>query len=155
MWTYSGDPTLSARDEMRFLLGDTVEAQAVFSDEEIDYLLTQSSNVYLAAALGAETAASMYVSSSNGSVSTKTVGALSISYDDASKASEYRKLASDLRKRAALTGVVMAYSGGTSKADKETMRQNTDWDQPYFRRGMNDNPDAGSVPEGVTYITYP
>ncbi len=40
-WSY--DITLgSAKDRIRFLIGDTDEAEALFSDEEIDAVLAQS-----------------------------------------------------------------------------------------------------------------
>jgi hypothetical protein len=39
-WTYSGDPTASDRDEVRFLITDTMEGRPLIQDEEIDYALS-------------------------------------------------------------------------------------------------------------------
>ena len=38
-WNYSGDPSTSPLDEVRFLIGDTRAAYGYLSDEEINYTL--------------------------------------------------------------------------------------------------------------------
>lgn len=38
-WSYSGDPSTSKKDEVRFLIGDTNINQQILSDEEIEYML--------------------------------------------------------------------------------------------------------------------
>lgn len=43
-FTYSGDPSTSTLDAIRFALGDTVEELALLQDEEINYLITQYPN---------------------------------------------------------------------------------------------------------------
>lgn len=49
-WTYSGNPQTSPRDELRFTIGDTTEADPLLSDEEVDFLLdANGGNVRLAA----------------------------------------------------------------------------------------------------------
>ena len=137
VWTYSGDPAASDLDAVRFLLGDTVEASAIFQDEELEWVLTQASNVYIAASIAAESAASAFEGAA-GDVKTKTVGALSISYDS-EKAEKYRKLSRQLRFQGALHSTIVPYSGGISKADKETQEDDTDWVRPNFSIGMHDN----------------
>lgn len=146
-WSYSGDPSASTRDAVRFLLGDTDDTDQVFSDEEIDWLLTETNNVYYAAAMAAEAvSSSLQTSQSNDGVSTKTVGALSISYNNAERAKEFRDLARSLRVRGALNGTLVIYSGGISKADKLTREQDSDWDKPDFARGMFDYPGSELKP---------
>lgn len=145
VWTYTGDPASSDRDAVRFLIGDTIETAAIFQDEEIDWLVLQNGNIYFAAALAADAAAAQFAGAqSQGAVKTKTVGALSISYDDSARASEFRQLARDLRFRGAVNSTIITYSGGISKSDKQTREQDTDWDKPSFARGMHDNPNAGN-----------
>lgn len=39
MWSYSGDPASSAKDEVRFLVGDTNAAAPLVQDEEINFCL--------------------------------------------------------------------------------------------------------------------
>jgi len=148
VWTYSGDPSLNSRDAVRFLIGDTVEAAAIFQDEEIDWLLTQNTNIYFAAALGADAAASLFTgASTSGGVKTKTVGALSISYtDDSAVASEFKSLGKSLRVRGAVNSAIEPFSGGISIADKKRLEDDTDWNRPNFSFGMHDNPQAGHNP---------
>jgi hypothetical protein len=38
-WTYSGDPSSSDLDKVRFLVGDTDEALPLMQDEEINFLI--------------------------------------------------------------------------------------------------------------------
>lgn len=38
-WSYSGDPSESELDELRFLLSDTDQNSPIFSDEELQYLI--------------------------------------------------------------------------------------------------------------------
>lgn len=146
-WSYSGDPGASSLDAMRFLLGDTSETTAVFTDEELTWLLTQNSNIYFAAAQAAEsaaTSASQAITSGTGGVKTKTVGALSITFSDAAEAekfaSNYRAVAHSLRIRGAINSTIMPYSGGISKADKLATEADPDWDRGAFSRGMHDYP---------------
>lgn len=42
MWTYSGNPASSSKDECRFLIGDTNEQFPIMQDEEIDYLISEA-----------------------------------------------------------------------------------------------------------------
>lgn len=136
-WTYSGDPSDSPRDAVRFLVRDTDINDQKLSDEEIAWLLSQNgNNVYAAAEAGAVEVATFF----SGQARTKTVGALSITYE--AKATEYRSLASMLRfKRAVGFGsAIVPYSGGISVSDKALQRADTDYDQPFFRRGMHDSP---------------
>lgn len=139
-FSYTGDPANSNKDAVRFLLGDVVETQAIFSDEEIDWALTQINNIYFAGALIADGAVAKFGGGSDSNVKTKTVGALSMSYGDSEKAQEYRTLAKSLRARGAIFSGWKPYSGGISRSDKKTQQQDTDWDQPAFERGQFDFP---------------
>lgn len=84
------------KDEVRFLLRDTVETDFSLQDEEILYLLDDSEDrVYLAASKGAMTIAAKYGQAAT--VSSRSIGDLSIStgYKDAS--AEYQRLSKELR----------------------------------------------------------
>lgn len=80
-WEYSGDPTTSAKDEVRFLLGDTDADNQLLSDEEIAFLVLQYPDQtglyanYRAAASGAYILSARYTKSMR-----KSVGSLSIDY---------------------------------------------------------------------------
>ena len=43
-FSYSGNPSESAIDECRFLLGDTDENNPIMQDEEIEYIIAQSNS---------------------------------------------------------------------------------------------------------------
>jgi hypothetical protein len=54
-WTYTiTDLSTSQKDQVRLLIGDTVQTDHQLQDEEIAYLLTQRSSVYGAAADAAD-----------------------------------------------------------------------------------------------------
>lgn len=124
-YTYSGDPSTSPKDSVRFLAQATGEDKATgfVSDEEINWLLTQEPNVYLAAALVADRVSSYF-----GAQRSKTVGPLSISGTD--QARNYAELAKTLRSQASLGstgGGGPEFTGATSH---------------LFDIGMHDIPDG-------------
>ena len=91
------DPSSGNRDKVRFLLQDTVSADAHLTDEEITYLLSAwNSNVYDAAIAGAEVIAGAYAHKTNYS---RSVGDLSISEQYGASAVEFRALADTLRRQ--------------------------------------------------------
>jgi|SRR5690606_24112387 len=51
VWSYSGNPSTSEKDEVRFLLGDTSQDDPLLQDEEIEYLLDQHDGSALTAAV--------------------------------------------------------------------------------------------------------
>lgn len=78
MWTYSGDPNLNARDEVRFLVGDTNAADPLVQDEEIAFVLAVHADPpgkvnYQAAAVVAEGIAAKFARKKD-----STVGPLSV-----------------------------------------------------------------------------
>jgi hypothetical protein len=84
------------KDEVRFLLRDTIESSFSLADEEIQYLLGDSEDrTYLAASKGAMTIAAKYGQAAT--VASRSIGDLSIStgYKDAS--AEYQRLSKELR----------------------------------------------------------
>jgi hypothetical protein len=40
-WNYSGNPASSPKDELRFIIGDTNQAEPIMQDEELDYLIAE------------------------------------------------------------------------------------------------------------------
>lgn len=106
--TYGGDPGASARDWIRFKLGDTRETRASLTDTELGYLLTEATPEGMpegevdadpvvkvhAAVAAAEEMATRY---SGFSASNKSVGNVSISHEYAATADRFRELADRLR----------------------------------------------------------
>jgi hypothetical protein len=124
----------SDRDKVRFLIGDTVSAEAHFQDEEITYLVTTWGNVYDAAITAAEILAGRYAHRSNYS---RSVGDLSISEQYGSSAAEFRSLAASLRTqrdRLAPPTPVINPQSIKNTGDKLVSTYNSD-----FYTGLHDN----------------
>jgi hypothetical protein len=128
-WTYSGDPASSNRDAVRFLVGDTDPADKRLTDGEIAWALTEEANVFLAAALCAESIGGQYAN-----LVSKAVGDLKIEYGDRQK--NYADLAARLRRRGTIRGAT-PFFGGISRSDKRSREQDTDRVEPYFKRGLH------------------
>jgi hypothetical protein len=127
-WSYTG-PASSSADAVRFLVGDTVEADPLLSDEEIAWLLTEHGNIVgLAAVQACETIAAKFARLADSQVD-----------DVAAKASQraagYRTLAADLRGRVTVAGA-MPFAGGISIGQKDTAEADTARVPPIFTRDM-------------------
>jgi hypothetical protein len=134
VWSYTGDPASSAKDSVRFHVGDVIKDDPQVNDEEIEYLLgDEGGNVLRAAARVAETIAAKYARQVD-----KTVGGLSLSAGR--RQEKYSQLAQKLWSRARSTGSGLAapYAGGISQSDKDTNAADTDRTQPAFTRTLHD-----------------
>lgn len=127
-WSYSGNPSDSDSDAVRFLVGDVDTDNQLVSDEEIAWALAQG-GVYAAASLIAFTIAAAFSRQAD-----KAVDSLKISYSQ--KSAQYSKLAGDLRYRAATDGLC-PYAGGISVSDKDAVRGDSDRVRPSFKVGMD------------------
>ncbi|MBW2084440.1 MAG: hypothetical protein JRI54_00190 [Deltaproteobacteria bacterium] len=97
--TWSYDSSLSTdKDKVRFHIGDTDETDQLLQDEEITYLLTETTNVLLAASRAAKAITAKFSRQAD-----KAVGDLRISLSQ--KAKTYMALATDLEKRAVTASV--------------------------------------------------
>jgi hypothetical protein len=91
-FTYSGDPTTSTRNKVRFLLNDTLLSDPLFTDEELDYLITEwGTDVYEICRAAAETLSSKFARLAD--QTSKSVGDLSITISYRTKSKEYQDLA--------------------------------------------------------------
>jgi len=130
-WSYSGDPTTSPKDEVRFLVGDTNPNDQMLLDGEINYTLKlvygQTAPIpaqgnYLPAAYCADGLIAKYTRAAD-----KAVGDLKISFSQRVK--QFQELACLLRRRATLAGVIIT-AGGQSLADKAAQNADPDRVQP-------------------------
>ncbi len=128
-WSYSGDPTTSDRDRLRFELGDTDQADPLLQDEEIDYCLARESTFVGALARAAEAVAQRFAREAS-----TRVGQLSL--DLAARARQWSERAKEYRRLAAAAHAPSA--GGVSLADKAAALSDPDRPKPYFRLGMHD-----------------
>ena len=142
-WTYSGDPSGSARDAIRFLIGDTDTNDELLNDAEIAWINNQvtgsdtaTTGIYTVAVRACLTIASKF-----SRMADKSVGDLSVSM--AQKAHAYRDQANTLKSLAlAEGGVPTPYAGGISLSDKEIDQDDSDIIR-YFSVGQFIN--AGSA----------
>lgn len=100
-WTYSGSPSSSAKDEVRFLVGDTDVALPLVQDEEVQYALDNYADSglakvnYAAASLVAEGIAAKFARKMD-----RSIGPLSVSAKQ--QRDHYVELADSLRAKAGL-----------------------------------------------------
>lgn len=128
--TFTGS-TVGMRYQIRLLIQDNQTARQLLQDEEIDWFQTKEPNVYAAAAACCDTLVAR-----GGSVQSKTVGDLAITYD----VKFYGGLALELRGRGATNQ--LPYCGGISISDKSNNQNNPDNVRPAFARGIEEYPGA-------------
>jgi hypothetical protein len=128
---YSNDPAISTKDEVRFLIGDTVEDDAQFQDEEIEFLITSEGTAIAAALRGARVLALRYAG-----LVDKSVGDLKLSYSQRAKG--YADTADRIQSGGG-TARPVPYAGGISVADKIATEEDDDRVQPGIERGQDDN----------------
>ncbi len=128
-FTYSGDPSSSTRDLVRFKIGDTDSASPILADAEVDYLLLNegsTAQAILAAALEVLTRFARQVD--------KTVGPTQIAASQ--RHAQYKETVERL-KREFRRGSV-PFAGGISIDDKERRIDDDDRVRPAFTRNMQE-----------------
>jgi hypothetical protein len=134
--TYT-DPSNSASDAVRFLVGDTDVANAQLQDEEIAFALSEAGNDnYLAAALCARAIGSKYATSLDERFENV--------WSNGSKVSDnYYALATRLEaqsKKYGSRGLGLPAAGGLTYSDIETNDLNDDRVQSKFKQDQFANP---------------
>lgn len=139
-WTYTGDPSASNRDEVRFLCGDTISTDQLATDEEIAYAIASAGSNGLAAAIVCEALAARFARFADVSV-----GAARESCSQKSR--QFAEKAADLRRK---YGALLALSrfGGQTISEKEAFAADTDAIQPSFQVGQQDSPEASTTLDG-------
>lgn len=136
-FTYSGDPNTSTANAVRFYLNDTVSTDALFSDEEIAYMVADwGPNTFEVCRAMAETLIARFTRLADST--SKTVGDISVSQSYSAKAKQYQALADSflarrLRKSRPKIGVNADALKNTS--DRKVTSFGTD-----FHVGQMDNP---------------
>lgn len=130
-FTYSGDPTTTQKDEVRFLLGDTDVNSQLISDEEINYLLLKYNSPLSAAINGSRALAAKFARFAD-----ETTGDISVKNSQISK--RYAELADTLKSQLSETGI-QVFAGGISQGRIESNRKDDDRTKEKFAIGMDDN----------------
>lgn len=143
-WSYSGNPGSSARDNVRFLIGDTDTCDQLLQDGEINWVLTQYNNVPMNAAIRcAETIMSKF-----SRMCDESVGQVKMTYSQ--KAKSYKSLRDELVNRLA-TEDMTPFAGGISVTSVQTVAANTNRVRPDFTKHMMEN---DQISPWVTSNTY-
>lgn len=135
--TFTYDPAgLDGSDlfQVRFLLGDTIEAEPLLQDEEINFLIAEH-GVQEGAAQGAERLAAKFAR-----LADQKTGDVSTDFDQLQE--HYKNLADQIRETGAGggTGAENTFAGGISKADNASRKSDSDRVPTIFDKGMHDNP---------------
>lgn len=133
-WTYSGDPSMSKKDEVRFSTGDTNPKSPMLQDEEIGFLLAQSNNDPAAASVRACES----IIAALGRLCDQTVGSVSKAYSQ--MRAGYLDTLSILRTRAASTTYASPIVGGISRMQVRMANRNPDRIRPQFTTRMMREP---------------
>ena len=128
-WSYSGDPSASDKDAVRFTIQDTDSSDQQMSDEEVNWLLTEYGSVRAAAIAAARTLAAKYARSVD-----KAVGDLRLSLSQ--KHAHYQSLVAQLEKSSAI--IAIPWAGGISAADKQAYEDDSDRVRPKFGKNLHE-----------------
>jgi len=139
---YSGDPSSSFYDAVRFLLGDTDPTNELIKDAEIAFLQT----LYGASATATRIAAyaARMLGHKYAHCATQSIGRVSVSWGEL--ANQMMALALDLETRCGLDA--MPYAGGISQEDVQSELDDTDRPAYVFNIGMHDQ-DAEADEEDI------
>lgn len=134
-WSYSGDPSSSPLDELRFLIGDTDASCPILTDEELNYIIT-ASNGNMSAAYSA---CLQNIVTKYARLKDETVGDVSFKYSQIYD--HYYKLLKDDETSGDIgsLGAGGIYAGGISVADKMVRDQDTDRVKPKFTKDTGDS----------------
>ena len=155
-WTYSGDPSSSARDAIRFLIGDTDTNDQLLSDEEIAWVNTEASGSATAITdlYDAGYRCCQAISAKLAREADKQIGDLSVKLSQ--RAAAYRLQGDDLKALSMRSsGVPIPYAGGITFSDKEIDQDNPDIFAGWFASGQfNNQRDGGNTNtnQGIQYF---
>ena len=142
-FSYSNNPGTSSRDLLRFLTGETTQELSVLSDEEIDYLLTQQTDVTQAAITAVKRILAA-LSQDN------LVSADGITRDIKGRREALTALLTNLKQETILTGTgAVPFVGGVSRDEEETQRERTDRVPHSFELGRDDYDQLVQDPEEI------
>ena len=156
MWTYSGDPSSSRKDEIRFLIGDTNsnEDENLLQDEEINYTLNLYPMVTDITTTDVDGNTVVIIDRTRQPLTAALVCAEAIwsyfqrqadehlppvNFEYAARAKNYKVKVDDLRRIISMRGGVIPYVGGISILDKESNASNSDRPTPDFYKKEHDN----------------
>ncbi len=144
-FSYSGDPSRTPRDGVRFYVGDTNRQRPLLDDREVDFALAANPNPLIAAAVLAEHLMGKFAREAD-----VTVGPVSKSFSSISEA--FSKKAEQLRceanKRAGVSFPAITIQG------KRNLQENENLTRPAFLVGLTDNPFAIQINDEFDKVRF-
>jgi hypothetical protein len=138
-FSYSGDPSTSVRNYVRFLLSDTDSTDPLFSDEELNYVIAEWDNdAYDAARECAEILIARF--SRLADSTSKSVGDISVSESFSQKIQHYMDLANSIARRKLRAKPPRIFANAESL--KSTNDRTVDDYNTDFYAGIHDNPNS-------------
>jgi len=146
-WNYNSS-NLGSSDLawVRLRVGDTTSGSQLLQDEEINALLGDAGDRYVAAARSARAISGWFARRVE-----KGAGHLRLASQQASE--RYAKLADELLIEAGMH--VAPYAGGISESDKEAVASDSDRVPPQFSVGMDDLPGVGAAQSSTDLLGWP
>lgn len=137
-FTYTGAVDTDL-EKVRLIVGDISKNRPRLSDGEINFFLTEEGSVRRASVRAAESIAAIFADKVD-----QSVGKIRISFSQRFK--HFTELAKRLSRNANQGSLAGAFSGGISKADKQTDENNSDFPKHFFTRDLHDSRFASTVP---------
>lgn len=142
-WTYSGNPADSESDAVRFMVGDTIESRPLLDDKEVEWIVSQATNLNIRAALACEALWSRFVA-----ISDYTVGSVSKKFSDI--AAKFKERAAQFRAEATKNALVSFPAHLVST--KSALKSDSELTTPQFGIGMADSPIAIQLNEDLNDV---
>jgi hypothetical protein len=146
-WSYSGDPSSSAMNSIRFLIGDTDTTDQLLSNEEILWVNTEASGTSTGvnALYDAAYRCCLTIASKLARLADKQIGDLNVKFSQ--KAQGYLTQAAYFNSLAVSQNFTpIPYAGGISISDKEIDQDNSDLFRSWFASGQfQDVADGGNM----------
>ena len=132
-FNYDGDPAATTITQVRFLIGDTTDEGHVAEDEEIEWALTQESDVWFAAALVADAVGNKHAQYPTSEMISET----NITWGES--AQRFYALAEKLRNQRRMSTPGAPWVGGYSKEQKRDEESDLDREELVSPKGVHDN----------------
>lgn len=135
--TYSGDPSNSDIDKVRFRCGDTGGStfdernEFFLSNSEVQFAINESGSVNQAALACAKRIKSKLAREADAEAGDGVV-------DFSQRMQHYEQIIKDLERETSL-GNLKPFAGGIDKSDKESTKQDEDRAKPFFNREQFDS----------------
>lgn len=130
-WTYSGDPASSARDAVRFAIGDTDTSDQLLNDAEISYITTEYGESWYAFSQAALAVAGKF-----SRLMSRSIGGLSA--DFGVKYQHYLEL-SDKLKASGASLPASPYGSGWKLSEHDVIDSDSDRTPTFASKGVHDN----------------